>query len=158
MKARILLAGQNEARSLLTPITKLLRERGSQTSAYFEESIPFATRELDSFDFFILGLSRAGREPSSSAYLWEKGLVRAIKEQPRANKIPCCVISDVDGLISAHYLVEYGDLFRIVACTEQAQVDSLELFTNHQVVARDVTAITDAVCELLRMPARALAS
>ena len=157
-KARILLVGQNEARELLTPITKLLRERGNQTSAYFAETIPFAARELDSFDFFILGLSKAGREVSSAAYQWERGIVKAIWEQPRANKMPSCIISDVDGYISAHYLVEYGDLFRLVACTEQAQVDSLDLFSNHRVVGRDIIAITDTVSEMLGTPARALAS
>lgn len=155
MQKKVVLVGHADSRAVITPITRDLRIRGHQSSAYFDDSAPFAARELDSADFFLIGLSRVGRDANTDAHRAEKALLEAVKKLPY--RIPCGIISDIDGNISAPYLVTHGELFRLVASSEPKQVESLELFKEYRVVTKEPIAITDAICDVLHAPVRATA-
>lgn len=151
---RIILIGHDETRSVLRDLTIQLRARRYVAAAYFDENIMSARQELDTADFLLLGLSRAGRQPDSKAHITEERFLdMASREAPA---VRYGLISDIDGYISAPYLATHGALFTLVA-SDSPEVGSLGLFERYQKVSREPEQIVSAMHDLLTTPSRATA-
>jgi|GEM_PF-5729445 len=152
--AKVLVIGHDETREILGETIRQLRARGFTASGYFDKNIPYARREVDSADFLLLGLSRAGRQHDSEVHAREKQFLQMVSIEFRS--LRCVLVSDVDGYISAPYLATYGSLFKIVA-SDSSEVGSLCLFEQYQKVPREPGQIVSAIHDLLQTPLRASA-
>ena len=110
----ILLAGHGNAQRRLVPVAQALRnEGGVVVSGFYGKDFPYARMSLSSARFVLLGLSRESREMSSDAHAHEELLLSHIKGL--TDPLPCGVLCDEDGHVSAPYLTKYGGpLMRLV--------------------------------------------
>ncbi|HTR18414.1 MAG TPA: hypothetical protein VMH91_00305 [Candidatus Paceibacterota bacterium] len=151
---KVVLIGHDEACETLRDVALNLRSRGLIASMYRNDDVLHAISEvMSSTAFLLIGLSRAGREVSeinSRTHTNERTILELVARMPKP--IPCGVVADIDGYISAPYLTKHGELVRLVA-TDDPKVDSLGIFKNHKKVPRNPTDIAAATCEILRATA-----
>ena len=119
-KPCILVAGHNEAREPLLHIAQEIRERSVAVDCYFNSHVDVLAASdtaLADASFLLLGLSRASREVSSIEYKRESSLFERIHSKHA--QLPCGVLRDTSGFVSAHYLARYGSIVRIVFSDER---------------------------------------
>lgn len=126
---KVILVGHDETKDSIRATADTLKSMGMVPSCYFNEDIDRVTDQLNGVGLVLVGLSRAGREVSSKQYERERKLFERISKMHEP--IPCGVIRDCDGYISAAYLTTYGHLVRLVFTDRQdGQLAPLELFKN----------------------------
>lgn len=147
---KILIVGHDETKAPLRAVKEALKKVGIIASCYFDDEMERAQEHLSDVSFVLIGLSRAGREPSSVQHAREKGLFDKIANMQ--HRLPCGVVRDCDGHISAQYLVKHGGLIRIV-CTDgpDGQRAPLDLFSNfRQLWIDDSVKFADEIAEGIR--------
>ena len=152
-KAHITIIGQGEARETMTNIAQRMRDRGAvEVNCYSEEGINnLLVNGHPRTDFVLLALSRAVREIRSPEHKREKAFFEQITRS--MNDVPCGLIVDIDGYVSAPYLTEKGHLFTLIFARDHKEVP--EIFKSYTFIrienaVRDVSRIADTVSNFAR--------
>lgn len=147
---KILIIGQGEAKAPLRAVADSLKKLGILPSCYFDADIKRAVSFLPDVGFVLVGLSRAAREVTSEQHKLEKKLFEAVAkmEQP----VPCGILRDTDGYISAPYLTLYGNLVRLVcADAHDGQPAPLDLFNGFRLLTiGDAVELAGEIAEEIR--------
>ncbi|OGG50263.1 hypothetical protein A2704_01380 [Candidatus Kaiserbacteria bacterium RIFCSPHIGHO2_01_FULL_54_36b] len=162
MNMRILFIGHGRARDALTALAAdIRRNHGSHlVSCYFDRDLDMvnAQRGLPDCDFLFLGLSIESRDNSSAAYAIEKDVLeRATSSRLR---IPCGIVCDQQGLVSAPYLMELGSHIRLVVAHEHNHECRVAELCEHALpvyipdIATGAHKLLRAVDEILHPPRR----
>ena len=124
-----LLVGHNTARDPLVAIARDMRGRGSLVNCYFNEYLRSvnAERKFPRTDFLLLGLCAQSRDKESTEFAVEQDVIGwAI-----GRGIPCGIVCDEFGNISAPYLMEVSSkISLVVAHAQNSACNPTEIFEN----------------------------
>ncbi|GEM_PF-4992623 len=157
----LLLVGHNTARDPLVAIARYVRGRGNLVSCFFNKYLDCvnAERGFPRTDFLILGLCAQSRDKDSPEFAVEQDvIVRAT-----GLGIPCGIICDEFGNVSAPYLIEVSSKIRlVVAHAQNPACNATDIYENAlplylSDVAVGGAAIADALSTILRLKHRARA-
>lgn len=157
----LLFVGHNAARDALVAIARYMRGRGNLVNCYFNVHLNYVNAEkgFPRTDFLILGLCAQSRDKDSSEFAVEQDVLG------RATRlgIPCGIICDEFGNVSAPYLIETGSKIKlVVAHAQNPACNATELCENAlplylSDVAAGGAAIEDALATILNPKHRARA-
>lgn len=114
-----LFIGHGAARNRLGPIAEALRKTGAVISQYYDADLDHlnAKRGLPNADFMFIGLSREGRHEKTPAHEVEEDIVRRATDL--YPPLPCCIICDEDGYLSAPYATKLGPKVKFIVMHER---------------------------------------
>lgn len=124
---KIVIVGHGDTKHAARAIANAMRHSGMIASCYFDDDIRQTAKYLEGVGLVLFCLSRESRQPGTDQYRLEKELFDSIADMHE--RPPCGVLRDVDGYISAPYLVHHGLLVRLVFTDgDDGKQAPLELF------------------------------
>ncbi len=104
----ILIIGHGDSRKRLPAIARMLRDGRHMVESYYDDHLDLVNerRKLPPTDLLVLGLSKESSDPGSKAFQIEQDILR--RATSGKVNIPCCLVHDGNGNVSAPYLKEVG--------------------------------------------------